>query len=98
MTGCGVGIEALGSPILLPMIIPPLIIISGFAPNNAGFHKTMSAIFPFSSDPVYAAMPCVSAGLMVYFETYLFTLKLSLLLFLSSGRKPLCFFILSAVC
>src|SRR5580692_7537469 len=35
-TGCGVGMDALGSPICAHAIIPPLMTISGFAPNNAG--------------------------------------------------------------
>ncbi len=45
-------------------------------------------------------MPCVMAGLMVYFDTYRFTRKLSLRLLScsSSGNGPRCFFILSAVC
>ena len=51
VTQAGVGIEALGSPILDAIIIPPLIIISGLTPKNAGFHKTKSANFPFSTEP-----------------------------------------------
>src|SRR4051812_6639965 len=90
--------DALGSPILLAIIIPPLMIISGFAPNNAGFHKTISAIFPGSIEPTYSLIPWVMVGLIGYLATYLFTRKLLLPFALSSGKKPLCFFILSAVC
>ena len=42
-TGCGVGIDAFGSPICAQAILPPISIISGFAPKNAGSHKTKSA-------------------------------------------------------
>ena len=65
-TGCGVGIDALPSPIIAPAIKPPLITISGLTPKNAGFHRTRSASFPTSSDPTSEAMPCVIAGLIVY--------------------------------
>ena len=40
MTGCGVGIDALPSPIIAPAMNPPLITISGFTPKNAGAHST----------------------------------------------------------
>src|SRR5580698_10675610 len=66
ITGCGVGIEAFGSPMALQAMNPPLTIISGFTPKNAGFHRTRSASFPGSMDPISAAMPCVIAGLIVY--------------------------------
>lgn len=45
ITGSGVGILAFASPILAQAIFPPFIIISGFAPKKAGFHKTRSASF-----------------------------------------------------
>jgi len=67
MTGCGVGIDALPSPIIAPAMKPPLITSSGFTPKNAGRQRTRSAIFPTSSDPTCAAMPCAIAGLIVYF-------------------------------
>ena len=66
-TGCGVGIDAFGSPICAQAMNPPLITISGFAPKNVGFHNTRSASLPISIDPTSCAMPCVSAGLIVYF-------------------------------
>src|SRR5271170_8521914 len=66
-TGCGVGIEALGSPMALHAMNPPFTIISGFTPKNAGFQRTRSANFPGSIEPISAAMPWVTAGLMVYF-------------------------------
>src|SRR3984885_2944626 len=69
ITGCGVGIEAFGSPIALQAMKPPFTIISGFTPKNAGFHRTRSASFPGSTDPISAAMLCVIAGLIVYFAT-----------------------------
>lgn len=46
VTGSGVGMLALASPILAHAMSPPLIIISGFAPKKAGFHRTRSANFP----------------------------------------------------
>src|SRR5271168_2769024 len=66
-TGCGVGMDAFGSPIALHAMNPPLTTISGFAPKNAGFQSTKSASFPGSMDPISVAIPCVTAGLMVYF-------------------------------
>ena len=68
-TGCGVGMEALGSPIALQAMNPPFTIISGFTPKNAGFQSTRSASLPGSIEPISAAMPWVIAGLMVYFAT-----------------------------
>src|SRR5258706_6406680 len=65
-TGCGVGIEALGSPICAATIEPPLMMISGLTPKNAGDHSTRSASLPFSTDPMYFDTPCAIAGLMVY--------------------------------
>src|SRR5580658_7408139 len=69
ITGCGVGIEAFGSPMALQAMKPPFTIISGFTPKKAGFHRTRSANFPGSIEPISAAMPWVIAGLMVYFAT-----------------------------
>src|SRR5206468_3467821 len=66
ITGCGVGIDALPSPIIAPAMDPPLTITSGLTPKNAGFHSTRSASFPTSIDPTSAAMPWVIAGLIVY--------------------------------
>src|SRR5579859_7752023 len=86
-TGCGVGMEALASPITLQAMNPPLTIISGFTPKKAGFQSTRSASLPGSMDPTCAAMPCVMAGLMVYLATKRFTLKLSLRLE-SCGSGP----------
>ena len=50
-------------------IMPPLMIIAGLAPKNAGLHNTMSASLPASMEPTSCAMPWVMAGLMVYFAT-----------------------------
>ncbi len=68
-TGCGVGMDALASPITLQAMKPPLITISGFTPKNAGLHSTRSASLPGSMEPTSLAIPCVMAGLMVYFAT-----------------------------
>src|SRR5690242_6952652 len=45
-TGCGVGIEALASPIRLQAMKPPLMIISGLTPKKAGRQSTRSASLP----------------------------------------------------
>ncbi len=50
-TGSGVGMDAFASPMRANRIEPPLITISGFAPNNAGCHSTKSAILPTSTEP-----------------------------------------------
>src|SRR5271156_1057302 len=92
-TGCGVGMEALASPITLQAIKPPLTIISGLAPKKAGFHKTKSASLPGSMEPTWALMPWVMAGLMVYLATYRLMRRLSLRLE-SSGNGPRWTFIL----
>src|SRR5580692_2465888 len=68
-TGCGVGMDALASPITLQAMKPPLRMISGFTPNIDGFHSTKSASFPGSIDPTSCEIPCVIAGLIVYFAT-----------------------------
>src|SRR5258706_12557980 len=65
-TGCGVGIDALGSPICAQAMTPPLITISGLAPKNADRQITRSASFPVSIEPMQWAMPCARAGLIVY--------------------------------
>jgi len=49
--------------------MPPLMIIAGLAPKNAGRHNTRSASLPTSIEPTSCAMPWVSAGLMVYLAT-----------------------------
>ena len=48
---------------------PPLRISAGLVPKKAGFHSTMSASLPASSEPTSWAMPWLMAGLMVYFAT-----------------------------
>src|ERR1700756_2279240 len=68
-TGWGVGIEEPGSPIAFQAIKPPLMIISGFTPKNAGFQRTRSASLPDSMEPTSPDTPGVIAGLMVYFAT-----------------------------
>src|ERR1700674_3464172 len=73
ITGCGVGMDAFGSPIALHAINPPFTTISGFAPKKAGFHSTRSASFPGSIEPISEAIPWVIAGLMVYLAAYRFT-------------------------
>ena len=45
-TGSGVGILALGSPILAHAIAPPFTTSSGLAPKKEGFQRTRSANFP----------------------------------------------------
>ena len=50
-TGCGVGIDALGSPISAALITPPIHTISGLTPKNPRSHKQKSALFPSSIDP-----------------------------------------------
>ncbi|MNT45043.1 hypothetical protein D3C72_1815990 [compost metagenome] len=56
----------MGSPIAAAAIIPPFRIRLGFTPKKAGFHSTRSAHLPTSIEPTSCAMPCVSAGLIVY--------------------------------
>src|SRR5271155_4095593 len=65
-TGCGVGIDALGSPIGAAPIEPPLMMHSGLTPKNAGDHSTRSASLPFSTEPISFETPWAIAGLMVY--------------------------------
>mmetsp|Transcript_9643 Transcript_9643/g.23804 ORF Transcript_9643/g.23804 Transcript_9643/m.23804 type:complete len:223 (-) Transcript_9643:2446-3114(-) len=100
MTGSGVGMEALGSPICAHAICPPLMMISGLTPKNAGFHSTRSASLPTSTEPMTCDMPCATAGLMVYLAMYRLIRKLSHPgpTAASSGRLPRCSFILAAVC
>ena len=47
--------------------MPPLMISDGLTPKNAGFHSTRSASLPASTEPTTCEMPCVIAGLIVYF-------------------------------
>src|SRR5262249_3711848 len=96
-TGCGVGIDAFGSPIALQAMKPPFTIISGLTPKKAGFHKTRSASLPGSIEPTCAEIPWVIAGLIVYLATKRFTRKLSLRLE-SCASGPRWTFILCAVC
>ena len=49
--GCGVGMDAFGSPIGAAAMNQLLIIKLGFVPKKAGFQRTRSAIFPISIDP-----------------------------------------------
>ena len=65
-TGCGVGIDALASPICAHAMKPPFSTSSGFAPKNAGRHSTRSASLPGSMEPTSCASPCAMAGLIVY--------------------------------
>ena len=65
-TGCGVGIDALASPIGAAAIMPPFKIMEGFTPKNAGRHSTKSANLPGSIEPTSWLMPCANAGLIVY--------------------------------
>src|SRR3546814_5175126 len=51
ISGCGVGIEALASPIRLAAMAPPLRINVGFTPKNAGRQSTRSAHLPTSTEP-----------------------------------------------
>mmetsp|Transcript_125600 Transcript_125600/g.349746 ORF Transcript_125600/g.349746 Transcript_125600/m.349746 type:complete len:216 (-) Transcript_125600:1998-2645(-) len=97
-TGCGVGIEALGSPICAHAIVPPFMTNSGFAPNIAGVQRHMSASFPTSMEPITWLMPCATAGLMVYLAMYRLMRVLSLPVPLSSGKGPRCCRIFAAVC
>ncbi|CAM5468755.1 hypothetical protein SFUMM280S_02908 [Streptomyces fumanus] len=67
--GCGVGMEALASPICAYAICPPLMTSSGLTPKNAGSHSTRSASLPVSTEPISRAMPWARAGLIVYLAT-----------------------------
>ena len=68
-TGCGVGMDALGSPIWAQAMNPPLSTSSGLAPNSPGRHRTRSASLPTSTEPTRWAMPCAMAGFTVYLAT-----------------------------
>ena len=68
-TGCGVGIDAFGSPIAAAAMMPPLITSDGLTPKKAGFQTTRSASLPTSIEPTSWLMPCVIAGLIVYLAT-----------------------------
>mmetsp|Transcript_59682 Transcript_59682/g.119798 ORF Transcript_59682/g.119798 Transcript_59682/m.119798 type:complete len:314 (-) Transcript_59682:547-1488(-) len=76
-TGCGLGMDALGSPIIAHASVPPFITISHLAPKKAGFQNTKSAIFPTSTDPILWLIPCATAGLHVYLARKRRTRKLS---------------------
>ena len=56
-TGCGVGIEAFGSPSAAHTMAPPLITSSGRTPKKRGSHSTRSASLPGSTEPT----SCVDA-------------------------------------
>ena len=56
-------------PIGAATIMPPLMIIEGLTPKNAGLHSTISASLSTSIDPTSCAMPCATAGLIVHFAT-----------------------------
>ena len=51
-TGCGVGIDALGSPICAQAILPPCNTISGLTPKKAVSQITISARLFFSILPI----------------------------------------------
>ena len=72
--------------------------MSGLAPKNAGFQRTISAYLPTSREPTYWSIPNVIAGLIVYLAIYLLARKLSLSLPASSGRGPTWSFNLDAHC
>src|SRR6201984_1424188 len=63
-TGCGCGIEALGSPMGAATIEPPLMMHSGLTPKKAGDHSTRSASLPFSTEPISFDTPCAIAGVI----------------------------------
>ena len=63
------GREALGSPMLAQLIMPPLITILGLAPKNCGSQSTRSAYLPTSTEPMRWLTPCVMAGLIVSLAT-----------------------------
>mmetsp|Transcript_24167 Transcript_24167/g.36728 ORF Transcript_24167/g.36728 Transcript_24167/m.36728 type:complete len:299 (+) Transcript_24167:97-993(+) len=109
ITGWGVGMLAFGSPIWAQAMVPPLMTISGLAPNMEGFHKTRSASLEGSIEPTRRDMPWATAGLMVYLAMYRRMRSLSsspsspdddaaFAAAASSSRGPSCRFILSAVC
>jgi hypothetical protein len=58
-TGSGVGMLALGSPILAHAIAPPFTTSSGLAPKNAGFQRTRSANFPTCPKYVGSVRPLI---------------------------------------
>ncbi len=65
ITGCGVGIDALASPIWAQAITPPLTTTDGRTPKNAGSHKHRSASLPTSTEPTSPSSPWDTAGQMV---------------------------------
>ncbi|CPN02477.1 Uncharacterised protein [Bordetella pertussis] len=46
--------------------MPLLSTMLTLTPKKAGFHSTRSASLPTSTEPTRCAMPCATAGLMVY--------------------------------
>src|SRR5260370_41337695 len=64
-TGCGVGMDALVSPITLQAMNPPLMIISGLTPKKAGLQTTRSARFLAWMDLSSLENPCAIACLIV---------------------------------
>ena len=68
-TGCGVGMEAFGSPREAIAAMPPLNTAVGRTPNSAGCHNTKSAILPGAIDPTSCSRPCATAGQIVYLAT-----------------------------
>ena len=68
-TGCGVGIDALASPIAAQAIMPPLITACGRTPKKAGSHSTKSASLPTSTEPISPSSPWAMAGQIVYLAT-----------------------------
>ena len=66
--GCGVGMDAFGSPMTPWTICPPLMIRSGLTPKNLGSHSTRSANLPSSTEPTAWETPWAIAGLIVYLE------------------------------
>ena len=56
-TGCGVGIDALASPIAPHAITPPLTTTCGRTPKNRGSYSTRSASLPGSIEPISPLEP-----------------------------------------
>ena len=68
-TGCGVGMEAFGSPIAAQATMPPLRTACGRTPKNAGSQSTRSASLPGCTEPTSPSIPCATAGQIVYLAT-----------------------------
>ena len=95
-SGCGVGIEALASPIVAQAIIPPFSTAWGLTPKKAGSHNTRSANLPTSTEPTSRWSPWAIAGQIVYLATYRRARKLSATP--SPSRLPRRSFMTCAVC